>query len=217
MDEVFVDNSMARLLSLYEAKSKAVSSTAKAALMQLFSHVISDLVSKEIQNKIESEEEVKGDTNTITEKDDLVLSISTKLLGGLVSHLNPAKNSEWPVAENNSTTCLALDLLSLIISEGKSQLANFSKLMIILDEVFDPLLNQMTSMKSDFGISIRLINCITLFAKYIECGLEPLTRWSLTFINLKANTWQKLIAFESFTFILGEKNLVKHLSESNEQ
>jgi len=58
--------------------------------------------------------------------------------------------------------------LSLIISEGKEKLASFAELMVILDEVFDPLLNQMTSMKSDYGISIRLINCITMFAIYIE-------------------------------------------------
>lgn len=105
------------------------------------------------------------------------MAISSKLLGGIVSHLNPNKESKWPVPMNNSTFALALDLLSLIISEGKQDLASFKELMIILDEVFDPLLEQMTSMKSNFNISIRLIHCITLFAIYIECGFEPLARW----------------------------------------
>lgn len=39
----------------------------------------------------------------------------------------------------------------------------------------------------------------------------------MTFINIKANSWQKLIAFESFTYIFNSKSLVKQLAESNEQ
>lgn len=132
---------------------------------------------------MDSDEEVKGSLTVKMSKlskaneSNQTLMIASNLMGGLVSHLNPDKESEWPIPINNSTTALALDLLALIISEGKQDLAQFKQLMIILDEVFDPLLNQMTSMKSNFNISIRLINCITLFSIYIECGLEPLTRW----------------------------------------
>ena len=44
MSPEFVNNTMSILLRLYESKSKAVVSTAKAALNQLFSHVINDLI-----------------------------------------------------------------------------------------------------------------------------------------------------------------------------
>ena len=72
--------------------------------------------------------------------------------------MNPEKETDWPVPVNNSTTALALDLLSLIISEGKEELSKFKEILLILDEVFDRLLNQIASMKSNFSISIRLIN-----------------------------------------------------------
>ena len=175
------------------------------------------------EDEVDSDEEVKGEMTAkmsklnSTNASSLTLLISSQLLSGLVSHLNPDKETQWQVSKSNQTTALALDLLALIIFEGKQDLAKFPQLMVILDEVFDPLLNQMTSMKSDFGISIRLIHWITLFAIYIEWGLEPLTRWWLTFINIKANTWQKLIAFESFSLVFNSKSLVKSLSESNEQ
>ena len=44
MSPEFVNNTMAILLRLHESKSKAVVSTVKAALNQLFSHVINDLI-----------------------------------------------------------------------------------------------------------------------------------------------------------------------------
>lgn len=44
MSSKFVDNVLSILLRLYEAKAKSVVSTAKAALNQLFSHVITDLI-----------------------------------------------------------------------------------------------------------------------------------------------------------------------------
>ena len=179
MAEVFVENSMARLLSLYESKSKPVSSTAKAALMQMFQHIIGDLVSDSLKKSdSNSDEEVKVAGDTINNPgQDLSLKISNKLLKGIVSHLNSTKETLWPVPINNSTTYLAMDLLALIISEGKKKLSTLPDLMAVLDEVFDPFLNEITSLKSDYGISIRLINCMTLFAVYIECGLGPLTRW----------------------------------------
>ena len=153
----------------------------------------------------------------IAQESEQTLSVVSKLLTGIVSHLNPEKDTLWPVPVNNTTTALALDLLAVIIFEGKHELSKFKQIMVILDEVFDPLLNQITSMKNNYSISIRLINCITLFTIFIEWGLEPLTRWCLTFINIKANSWQKLIAFEVFTYIFSSKSLVKQLSESNEQ
>ena len=230
MSPEFVENTMSILLKLYESKSKAVVSTAKAALNQMFSHVITNLIksdpteaAKAKEDEVDSDEEVKGEMTTkvsklkSTSNSSLTLLISSQLLSGLVSHLNPDKETKWQVSKSNQTIALALDLLALVISEGKQELAKFPQLMIILDEVFDPLLNQMTSMKSDYGISIRLIHWITLFSIYIEWGLEPLTRWWLTFINIKATTWQKLIAFESFSLVFNSKSLIKILSESNEQ
>lgn len=44
MSNIFVDNTLSILLKLYESKAKAVVSTAKAALNQLFSHVITALI-----------------------------------------------------------------------------------------------------------------------------------------------------------------------------
>lgn len=168
MAQTFVDNVLSILLNMYEAKSKTVMSTAKAALNQLFSHVINDLVrcKNSINNEedVDSDEEVKGNVSGKMDKinkaneSEQSLSICSKLLTGLVSHLNPEKETLWPVPVNNSTTALALDLLAIIISEGKHELAKFKQIMVILDQVFDPLLNQMTSMKSNYAISIRLIN-----------------------------------------------------------
>jgi len=111
MSPIFVDNAMARLLSLYESKSKAVSSTAKAALVQLFSHVINDLITDKTkgEDEFDSEEEVKGsatikNSQGKSNQSDLTLLIASKLLSGLVSHLNPDKKTEWPVPVNNSTS-----------------------------------------------------------------------------------------------------------------
>lgn len=162
MSPIFVDNAMNRLLSLYESKSKAVNSTAKAALMQLFSHVISDLVSANPSaSDSHSVEEVKQTRNSEpdgTPSKALTLSICTKLLKGIATHLNPEKDTEWPVQVTTSTTCLALDLLSLVISEGKEKLGAFEEIMEVLKGVFEPLVSQISSMKSDFGISIRLVS-----------------------------------------------------------
>lgn len=171
MSSEFVNNAMSILLKMYESRSKAVVSTAKAALNQLFSHVITDLIrsdpeqtSKAKEGEVDSDEEVKGEMTTKMSKlnnsnlSAMTLPIASQLLSGLVSHLNPDKETKWQVSKSNQTTALALDLLALIISEGKQELAKFPQLMIILDEVFDPLLNQMTSMKSDYGISVRLIH-----------------------------------------------------------
>lgn len=179
MSQEFVNNVLDTLLRLYESKERSVVCTAKAALNQLFSHIINALVKtdddvKDKDDDLDPDEEIKG---TVTMKMSQLnrstqsgpaLKIASNLLSGLVSHLNPDKETEWPVPVSNSTTALALDLLALIVEEGKEKLAEFKQIMIILDEVFDPLLNQMTSMKSNFGISIRLINCITLFTIYIE-------------------------------------------------
>lgn len=169
MSPEFVENTMSILLKLYESKSKAVVSTAKAALNQMFSHVITNLIKSDPtgaakEDEVDSDEEVKGEMTTkvsklkSTNNSSLTLLISSQLLSGLVSHLNPDKETKWQVSKSNQTIALALDLLALVISEGKQELAKFPQLMIILDEVFDPLLNQMTSMKSDYGISIRLIH-----------------------------------------------------------
>jgi len=104
----------------------------------------------------------------IAQESEQTLSVVSKLLTGIVSHLNPEKDTLWPVPVNNTTTALALDLLAVIIFEGKHELSKFKQIMVILDEVFDPLLNQITSMKNNYSISIRLINCITLFTIFIE-------------------------------------------------
>jgi hypothetical protein len=105
MSKIFVENAMSRLLSLYESKSKPVSSTSKAALMQLFSHVISNLVTENLKQDegFGSDEEVKEET-TDGVKSDLPLQISSALLKGIVSHLNSTKYTLWPVPINNSTT-----------------------------------------------------------------------------------------------------------------
>ncbi|CAI2383397.1 unnamed protein product [Moneuplotes crassus] len=225
MSQTFVDNVLSILLHMYLSKQKSVMSTSKAALTQLFNYVINDLVKSPSRKPkdFEPDEETKGSANEKMEElkkaqdSDQTLSIVVKLLNGLVCHLHPDKESVWDFPVNNFTTALVLDLLSVIISEGKDELSNYKQIMMILDEVFDPLLGQITSMKSNYAISIRMVNCITLFAIHIECGLEPLTGWCLTFINIKSNTWQKLIAFEVLTYIFNSRSLVKTLSESNEQ
>ena len=70
MSQIFVSNVLSILLRLYEARSKAVVSTAKAALNQLFSHVVNDLIKNSEGNKEsdktdhpESDEESKGSVN----------------------------------------------------------------------------------------------------------------------------------------------------------
>jgi len=220
MAQIFVNNALWVLLRLYESKAKSVVSTAKAALNQLFSHVVNDLIKWTGDN---TNEEIKtASDDKMSKSDDSRqfgpnLEVCKSLIKGLVSHLDPKKKSDWPVVASNSTTALALDLMALVISEGKKKLAEFREIMIVLDEAFDPLLNQITSMKNNFIISIRLINWITLFAVYLECGLEPLTSWCITFVNIRANNWQKLIAFEAFALVFNSKSLVKNLSESNEQ
>jgi hypothetical protein len=67
MSQIFVSNALSILLRLYESRSKAVTSTAKAALNQLFSHVINDLIKNSEEKKetdktdhAESDEESKG-------------------------------------------------------------------------------------------------------------------------------------------------------------
>lgn len=177
MSQDFVENVLSILLSMYLSKQKSVMSTSKAALTQLFNFVINELVKKvpvEKADEIEPDEEIKGSANEKMMKlkkaqdTEQTLSVVVKLLTGLVSHLHPDKDSIWDFPVNNFTTALVLDLLSVIISEGKSELLNYKQIMMILDEVFDPLIGQITSMKSNYAISIRMVNCITLFAIYIE-------------------------------------------------
>jgi hypothetical protein len=173
MSPKFVENSLNRLLILFNSKSKSVMSTASAALNQLFSHVVNKLIQSTIQNdettaepdeaNFDPDEEVKGSMTMKmsvgkTQSPDLALTIASQLLKGLVSHLSPNKETEWPIPVNNLSIGLSLDLLSLIILEGKQELTKYSELMIILDEVFDPLLLRMKSAKSEYSTSIRLIN-----------------------------------------------------------
>jgi hypothetical protein len=81
MSQKFVDNVLSILLNMYEAKSKTVMSTAKAALNQLFSHVINDLIRSEKsarrnEEDIDPDEEVKGN------------------ISGKMQKLNSARESE---------------------------------------------------------------------------------------------------------------------------
>lgn len=105
---------MKRLLSLYEVKSKAVSSTSKAAMLQLFSHVFSKLSNWAIEKQknetsaknieeekaespkkdVKNEQKNKENSSTSNQR---ILEICTKLLSDLVSHLSPDKESEWQV------------------------------------------------------------------------------------------------------------------------
>jgi len=162
---------------MYQCKSKTVMYTAKATLNQLFSLVVNNLINesdREDGDNSQPDEEVKESVNDkmkqlkSSEDSNKSLLVVSQLLKGLVSHLNPEKDTLWKIPVNNSTTALALDLLAVMINEGKHELSKFKVIMEILDEVFDPLLNQITSMKSNYSISIRLINCITLLTVYIE-------------------------------------------------
>lgn len=72
MSQTFVDNVLSILLNMCDSKSKTVTSTAKAALNQLFSHVINDLVKTKIsannEENVDSDEEVKGNISGKMEK-----------------------------------------------------------------------------------------------------------------------------------------------------